>query len=185
MIKTHYFIAVTLEEKIKEQLAKWSESVKSHFPFRTWVHQQDYHITLAFLGETPTEKGEAVCEKLHEIGQQHERFSLTLAEIGIFGQPRAPRILWQTVEQEQALIALRNDVYGACEHIGFTLDARPFAPHITIARKWQGEEEFSLEKLKSFERVQGCFTVKEVILYRTHLDRVPKYEAIALFPLSH
>ncbi|WP_027409603.1 RNA 2',3'-cyclic phosphodiesterase [Anoxybacteroides tepidamans] len=183
MKKTHYFIAVPLTDGVKKELATWSRSIASQFPFRTWVHQEDYHLTLAFLGDASSEKRKAVCEAMKAIGKQHAPFSLELERIGVFGNPQAPRILWKGVKREEGLFALQQDVYEACKQIGFMLDDRPFAPHITVARKWQGETNFSLEEIRYVDRVQGHFAVDQIVLYQTHLDRVPKYETIATFPL--
>ncbi|MBB5324443.1 2'-5' RNA ligase [Anoxybacillus tepidamans] len=182
MKKTHYFIAVPLADEVKEKLVQWKNEVAPHFPFRTWVHQEDYHITLAFLGEASSSQRQAVCEAMAMIGKNHAPFSLTLEGIRFFGNSSAPRILWQGVKREEALFALQRDVYEACVRIGFRLDVRPFTPHITIARKWEGEKRFRLEEMRNI--VEGSFDVHEIVLYQTHLDRVPKYEVIASVSLS-
>jgi 2'-5' RNA ligase len=184
MRKTHYFIAVPLANDVKERLAKWQETVAPRFPFRSWVHKEDYHITLAFLGDASVEQLQSVCQAMEQITKHHSPFSLSLATIGTFGNLDAPRILWQGVEKEEKLTALQRDVYAACVDIGFSLDRRPFKPHITVARKWQGEDEFRLDELRKGKTSEGSFLVDRIVLYQTHLDRLPKYEAIASFPLS-
>ena len=184
MKQTHYFIAVPMAAEVKKQIAQWKEQIAFAFPFRTWVHEEDYHITLAFLGHVPQAKVEEVREKMAEVAVRHTPFSLSLSEIRTFGDRTAPRILWQGVEKEEKLWVLQRDVYTACTDIGFSLDKRPFTPHITIARKWQGSEAFRLEELKQKPRIAATFSVREIVLYQTHLDRTPKCEAIASFPFS-
>lgn len=183
MKQTHYFIAVPIVAAVKKQIAQWKEQIVSSFPFHTWVHEEDYHITLAFLGHVPATKVEEVREKMIEVAARHAPFSLSLSEIHTFGDRTAPRILWQGVEKEEKLWALQRDVHTACIDIGFSLDKRPFTPHITIARKWQGNEAFRLEALKQKPRIAATFSVHDIVLYQTHLDRTPKYEEIASFPL--
>lgn len=184
MKKTHYFIAVPIADEVKKQIADWKEGIAATFPFRTWVHQQDYHITLAFLGYVPPAKIEELCQMIRQVAKRHAPFALSLSEIQMFGNRTAPRILWQGVEKEEKLFALQRDVYAACTAIGFSLEKRPFTPHITIARKWQGNEGFQLRDLQMKPRVSETFPVGQIVLYQTHLDRTPKYEALALFPLS-
>ncbi|BDG46112.1 RNA 2',3'-cyclic phosphodiesterase [Parageobacillus sp. KH3-4] len=184
MKKTHYFIAVPIADEVKKQIAEWKEGIASAFPFRTWVHQQDYHITLAFLGYVPPAKIDKICQIIGEVAKCHAPFALSLSEIQTFGNRTAPRILWQGVEKEEKLFALQRDVHAACIDIGFSLGKRPFTPHITIARKWQGNEVFCLNDLQMKPRVNATFPVGQIVLYQTHLDRTPKYEALALFPLS-
>ena len=38
--------------KLKTNLNAGMEKLKSAFPFKKWLHPADYHITMAFLGDT-------------------------------------------------------------------------------------------------------------------------------------
>ncbi|ANB62250.1 RNA 2',3'-cyclic phosphodiesterase [Anoxybacteroides amylolyticum] len=183
MKKTHYFLAVPITDEIKQKIANWCEKAAPRFPFRTWVHKDDYHLTLVFLGAVSAQQLQAVKEKMAAICNNYSPFSITLKGIGTFGVPSSPRILWQGIERTELLWSLRHDIYEACRTLGFSLDPRPFAPHMTLARKWQGEKPFAFMELPDV--VEGHVLVHEVVLYQTHLDRVPKYEAIASFPLRH
>ncbi|WP_060788031.1 RNA 2',3'-cyclic phosphodiesterase [Geobacillus zalihae] len=183
MKRSHYFIAVPLTSEAKQAIARFSGDAASSLPFRTWVHEEDYHITLAFLGDVPPKKMAPLCEAMAAVAAKSAPFSLALAGLGTFGERTAPRVFWQGVETEEALNGLRRDVYEACMKLGFSLDRRPFAPHITIARKWQGAEPFRPDRLRSLAAAKVVFSVPEIVLYRTNMERTPKYEAIAVFPL--
>jgi len=183
MKRTHYFIAVPLTAEARQAIRRFADDASSSLPFRTWVHEQDYHITLAFLGDVPPEKMNPLREAMTAVAARCVPFSLRLAGLGTFGERTAPRIFWQGVKAEEMLAALRSDVYEACGALGFSLDRRPFAPHITIARKWQGAEPFRPETLRSLPAASAVFSVPEMVLYRTNMDQTPKYEAIASFPL--
>ncbi len=54
--QTHYFFAVKLPEETKLILKSHIEKLKGILPFGRWVHHEDLHITLAFLGHAPVEK---------------------------------------------------------------------------------------------------------------------------------
>ncbi|STO13405.1 2'-5' RNA ligase [[Flavobacterium] thermophilum] len=183
MRRNHYFIAVPLTADAKQAIARFSGDAASSLPFRTWVHEQDYHITLAFLGDVPPERMAPLCEAMNAVAARCAPFSLELAGLGTFGERTAPRIFWQGVKAETALNELRREVYEACLALGFSLDRRPFAPHITIARKWQGEAPFQPEALHSLPAASAAFSVPEIVLYRTNMEKTPKYETIAAFPL--
>ena len=78
-------------------------------------------------------------------------------------------------------------MFSACEEAGFELETRPFRPHITLARKWIGEEAFQQTLLEIWNELQSeplAFQANEVVLYQTHLHKTPKYEAIQVFPLT-
>jgi RNA 2',3'-cyclic 3'-phosphodiesterase len=185
MKQHHYFYAVPLPDETKEQMAEWASEVKRALPFQRWVHPEDVHITLAFLGGTEEAQLERSIERIREVTEGTPPFSLETRRLGIFGNPLSPRILWTDVSSSSSLLALRDNVYSACQQEGYELDNRPFNPHITIARKWDGEEKFSPAMLDRYLLSEPLkFKVKECVLYRTHLDRTPKYEIVEKFLLN-
>ncbi|MGF2617455.1 RNA 2',3'-cyclic phosphodiesterase [Rossellomorea vietnamensis] len=184
MKQHHYFFAVPIPQETKETMEEWSGKVKGALPFQRWVHPQDYHITLAFLGGTEEERLRKTIERVHALKGEFHIFSLAVQQLGTFGKPSSPRILWSDVSPSSSLSSLRDAVYSACLQEGYELDQRPFNPHITIARKWAGDEEFPGSKLASLSLEEPLeFKVEEFVLYRTHLDRTPKYETVEKFTL--
>lgn len=180
--KHHYFLAAKLPKEVKDFLKDWVEQHKFDFPFARWVHHEDYHITLAFLGFAEENMKQDVIGTLSQALIEDDPFTLTLNKIGTFGPHKKPRIFWADVEQSEDLNQVQKKVHRQCIEIGFQLDKKPFRPHITLARKWQGNEDFEVESLKEFEN-RLSFTVNEVVLYETHLDKTPKYHEYARFSL--
>jgi RNA 2',3'-cyclic 3'-phosphodiesterase len=183
---THYFYALRLPIEIKEQLHHYTIEVKEKWPFSRWVHQEDYHITLAFLGFAPNEKLEHSKKLVKQYVGQMEPFPLRIETIGLFGQRESPRIFLVGVNQEERLHTVRNQVYRGCQEAGFTLETRAFHPHITLARKWKGDNPFSktaFEEECTFKPLP--FVANEVVLYQTHLKQNPKYEAIEVYSLGN
>jgi len=183
MSKHHYFLAAKLPNNVKEYLKEWVEVNKVDFPFAKWVHFEDYHITLAFLGFAEENMKQEVIDKIPEVLRDERPFTLTLSKIGTFGPHKKPRIFWADVEHSEDLNQIQKKVHRQCVNIGFDLDKKTFRPHITLARKWQGESDFEIETLKEFENSLS-FTVNEVVLYETHLDKTPKYHEYAVFSLT-
>ncbi|MCR8850209.1 RNA 2',3'-cyclic phosphodiesterase [Rossellomorea sp. SC111] len=181
MLKSHYFFALSLSEGTKEYINACMEPMRLDGSFKKWVHPEDYHLTLAFLGSA-----DELGPVMDNVGRlAHPSFPLTLSGFGTFGKSESPRILWMGVEPSGMLHRLRDLVYGACEDAGFQLDQRPFSPHITVGRKWNGEYSFSQEWLNEFQPAERhMFTATEVVLYHTHPDRLPKYEAVHTIPLQ-
>ena len=184
MKQHHYFYAVPLPQQTKSQILEWTSEIKNSLSFQKWVHPEDVHITLAFLGGTEEDRLTRTNERIHEAARQLSSFSLRTGNLGVFGSPSSPRILWTDVHSSSALSNLRDTVYMACEQEGYTLDKRPFNPHITIARKWLGDDTFNKDKLNIFSLTEPIeFKVEKLVLYRTHPDRTPKYEVVANFDL--
>ncbi len=177
-MKRHYFIALPLPEEVKQFLQEKAERLKKHFPFQKWVHPEDFHLTLAFLGNAEPDKL-AECWRDCEITLQNEQcFLLQLHEFGTFGRRDQPRIFWSAPKSEDRLILVQSAVAAACKKNHFILDDRPFRPHITLARKYRAENPFTEEALQSCQSMLKelpPFYVKEVALFETRVDHEPKY----------
>lgn len=187
-MKKHYFLAVPIEEKQRELLQNWIQINKASLPFKSWVHPEDYHITLAFLGDVqPRTRLNDLIKNVNESIKNCGQFEVSLKGIDIFGKKESPRIFWASVEHSSSLNRLQTQMAKACEASGFELDRKPFRPHITLARKWSSEKPFikpsGLERV--FAEYPSSSTVTSIHLFQTNLDQIPKYEAINSFPLLH
>ncbi|MGX9136072.1 RNA 2',3'-cyclic phosphodiesterase [Rummeliibacillus sp. JY-2-4R] len=183
---THYFWAVKLPDSIKQTIQNEMEDLKQIFLFDRWVHMNDYHITLAFLGAVDEQKLQTVIERVSEGIKNEKVFPLQIQGINVFGNTKSPRIFWGAVNHESALFQLQEIVHRKCEEVGFTLETRPYHPHITIARKWSGNGEFNtnlLEKYNPFHEKPLSFIADEIVLYKTNLEKAPKYEPIKTISL--
>lgn len=183
---THYFYALELPGEIKEMLKDTIHGLQGELPFKTWVHPQDLHITLAFLGNAPEVNMKAANELIGVALNDTTTFKLEIDHLGIFGRKDSPRIFWAGLEKSSELNEVREAVFSSCTTAGFSLETRPFSPHITIARKWVGEKAFEagqLEAVNPFKK-ELIFHAERVVLYKTHLGKSPKYEPITLFPLA-
>lgn len=176
------FVAIPVPEHISGRLENWTREQKDKLPFRKWSHPRDYHITLQFLGDTPAARHEALQAALREA--RVKPFSLALNGAGTFGPPSAPRVLWAAVGGDlEALTALHREIVKATRPIGFEPEDRPYAPHITLARRFAGDGEMpsdaALSAPSSYEWEADRF-----VLMRTHMNASPMYEIIGTFPMS-
>ncbi|MFS0822357.1 RNA 2',3'-cyclic phosphodiesterase [Bacillus sp. 1P02SD] len=186
--QTHYFLALALPAETKELLSKWREMLEPRLMFKSWVHPEDLHITLAFLGGQASFKQLTdIKRQMAEIAKQYERFTLQINELGTFGKTDSPRILWAGVEESESLRMLQKDVYLACTDLGFSLDKRRFTPHITMARRWKSESSFlptQLQDIVQPKEDKSIFKAEHFVLYQTHLNRSPKYQPLSIFSLK-
>ncbi len=186
MADAHYFVAVPVTEPARSTIREWAALLQERYSFKKWVHPQDYHITLAFLGSAEFSRMERLKKALRPVIAGHEPFTLQINDMGTFGRPDAPRILWAGVEKSDQLKRLRDSVYETCQEHGFNLDKRPFNPHITIARKWTGDRDFSTVSAHAPVPKDGKIIeqVKHAVLYQTHMRRVPMYQPLKIFQLG-
>ncbi|MFK4997387.1 RNA 2',3'-cyclic phosphodiesterase [Bacillus sp. N9] len=169
------FFAIKLPDEVKDELVRIQEKFKIVAPFKSWVHPEDLHITLAFLGHATDIKISEAIKLTADALKGVKAFQLEVNHIGTFGLSRAPRILWAGMEDSESLHRLQKIVHTACEVAQFQLDQRPYRPHITLGRKWTGKNEFDKELIPIFEQPL-TFIAKEVVLYRTYPDQSPKYK---------
>lgn len=182
---THYFWALRLSNDVKKLMFEELQKIKGNFPFKRWVHELDYHITLTFLGSAQEEKLALATSLVGETVRSVKAFPIELQGLNVFGNREVPRIFWASVKQESQLYELQKQVFNVCSEIGFSLESRPYLPHITLARNWNGDkfEREWLEQYNPFRHLPISFIANEVVLYKTNIEKVPKYEAIATFPL--
>ncbi len=181
----HFFIAVPLPSDIKAALNEKSKKMKTDFRFKRWVHQEDYHITLAFLGYADEEQLQAVMDKTRENLRNVPPFELNIQGFNAFGRKEYPRILWVDLLESKPLNFVREIVYRDCIKAGFELDKKPFIPHITVARKWdEACGKFLFEALMDENFQLSKFLVEEVILYESKIEETPKYHKKAVIRLD-
>lgn len=182
--KWRLFVAIPLPSLIKERIHGWCLEQQNDLMFRRWVHPADYHITVQFLGDTPAERAAPILGALQEAASQIEPFRLEAAGIGVFGPPTRPRVLWSGVQGEMtALHRLHSRVTAANAELGYVPEERPYAPHITLARKFsEGAklQEPLLNKGLSF----GDWTNDTILVYRTRVTESPMYEVVGIVSLQ-
>lgn len=88
------------------------------------------HLTLVFIGATPRERVASLQGLMYGI--RLPRFALRLDQSGWW---RHNGIAWAgTRAAPEALIALQQMLARGAERLGFSLDVRPYVPHLTLAR---------------------------------------------------
>ena len=89
------------------------------------------HLTVAFLGDLGEDRLEAARRAAE--GGGWKAFDVTLDQVGSF---RGARVGWAGCrEPAPGLIELQSGLSGRLVEAGFALDDRPYAAHVTLARK--------------------------------------------------
>ena len=93
-MKTHFFFALVLPDEVNAYLHGVTEQIKPDYPFKKWLHQADYHITMAFLGDAHEPMRMDAIKRVKQALAGEPPFNLELSETGVFGKKDSPRILW-------------------------------------------------------------------------------------------
>jgi 2'-5' RNA ligase len=94
------------------------------------------HVTLQFLGEigdAEEARAVAVARELCRDGGLTP-FRIVVAGVGAFPDSESPRVIFLGIERAEPLIALAGALGARLRAEGFTLDDRPYHPHLTLAR---------------------------------------------------
>jgi len=99
-----------------------------------WVAPTNYHVTLAFLGWTGADAIGAVCDALERATVGQDRITFRTSRLGAFGSLDQANVLWAGIDDPGPLTRLAAPLREAMTALGFASDARPYHPHVTIAR---------------------------------------------------
>jgi RNA 2',3'-cyclic 3'-phosphodiesterase len=141
---------------------------------------ENQHVTVKFLGATPTPLVDRVREAIEAVAAASAAFRSRVDGLGAFPTARRARVLWAGLDDaEGRLVALAGAVDRALSR-DFPAEKRAFSPHLTIARF---EPPVGLPELPAI--ATEAFAVDRVVLFRSHLRRpAPVYEPLATFPLG-
>ncbi|MER5747989.1 RNA 2',3'-cyclic phosphodiesterase [Streptomyces sp. NPDC002225] len=130
------FIALAPPDHAKEELAQALRHAHATHPRMRWNRIEDWHITLAFLGELPTTTVPPLRPPLAALAADHPPLRLALHGSGTFDD----RVLWSGITGDlDRLHHLAADVRTTVRNHGIDFEDRPLRPHLTLARARRGD----------------------------------------------
>ncbi|MBX5477052.1 MAG: RNA 2',3'-cyclic phosphodiesterase [Clostridia bacterium] len=182
------FAAVRIEEEPRQAIAAWQEELRSTGLDARWVAPAQLHLTLKFFGDLQRSTVEALARALGEAMDRQRPFHITLRGAGAFPNLKRPRVLWVGVGQgAPALAALAAVVEEVARGLGVPFDARPFEPHLTVARLRDGAAPVALPAAftDAARRSWGEQVVRDVrLIHSTLTPEGPVYRDLGRFKLE-
>ncbi|HEY5550725.1 MAG TPA: RNA 2',3'-cyclic phosphodiesterase [Opitutaceae bacterium] len=124
------FVAIDAPPAVSESLAALAQPIRGF----KWTHPETLHLTLRFIGDTPSGEVGALAVMLRAI-RDVASFVLTIGGVGVFPQRGAAQVVWAGIEvAHPRLHQLRQRVDDAILAAGLAPDMRSFHPHFTLAR---------------------------------------------------
>jgi 2'-5' RNA ligase len=132
------FVAVPLDAAARSAVEAVVDSVR-RIPVQgrsvRWVRLDGLHVTIRFLGPTPTSRVGDLTAAVADAAEGVEPFSMSLVGSGGFPSGGRPRAIWIGVgDGRAALETLANRVSAALVAHGWPHEERPFRAHLTLAR---------------------------------------------------
>lgn len=135
--KWRMFVAIELPASVRRQLIEHIDRLRDFNPEgrASWVRQDNLHLTLKFLGDTPVTRVESIAQAAQRAASKVEPFEIVVGGCGAFPPSGQPCVLWIGIEDHAGkLVELQAALEDECANVGFPREQRPFHPHLTIAR---------------------------------------------------
>jgi len=183
------FIAVDVDNAVRNASHKILERLANSDATVRWVEKESLHVTLKFLGEVASVDTPRVCQIVGDIARQFSPFSLQFCGTGAFPDIQRPRTVWLGIDDDegsQVLEKIHKAMDDRLMDMGFLPESRRFHPHLTLGRVKSGRNLATLtEQLaKTAESRAGSCTVRELVVYASYLEKSgPSYQTMARVPL--
>ncbi|MCD4784941.1 MAG: RNA 2',3'-cyclic phosphodiesterase [Candidatus Eremiobacteraeota bacterium] len=182
------FIAVPIQLKLKRKFFNLVNQLKSIGANVKWVKEENFHITLKFLGDTPESRLDEVESAIRSALEGFSPARLKFGGIGAFPNFRRPSVLWIGLESGyEELSAIAGNLEDSLERLGYEREHRKFRSHLTIGRvKSQKGVSKLMEKAEFLKKFDGGnMKLTHIYLMKSDLGPSgPTYTVLREFPLT-
>lgn len=185
-MRTFIAIKIKPEALLLQKMADLRKEL-SEEPIK-WVNEQDFHLTLKFLGETSEEQVIQIKKCLAEFASLQQPVSFILSGMGYFKSRGIPRVLYVDIHNGEALQHLADNIETLLVHLGYKKEARPFNPHLTLGRiKFLKNKKQFYQAVEAHQYVSSnIITINEITFFQSHLTpEGPEYRDLARFELKN
>lgn len=161
------FIAINLPMELKKQLAVLEQELKYKYCNVKWVTEENFHLTIKFLGEVPVDTFDEVIEGIKAGIEAIESFNISFKKLGVFPKKDKAKVIWLGVDKgKEDVVNLFNKIESALAKVGFKKETKAYKPHLTMGRS--REPQFiDIDKFPN--NFEGICRVKSVDLMMSNL----------------
>lgn len=170
------FVAVDLDENLRRAAGRAARTLRERLERAesygvSWVHADNLHLTLRFLGEVEQD----VAARLEAVVAEpfaEAPFDVELAGAGTFPPVGSVRVVWLgIVAGSDALGRLHDEVEARLAPFAFEREDRPYRAHLTIGR-FRAPAPGRVREVIASAGVGGLgrCTIRRVTLYRSQLS---------------
>ena len=183
--RVRLFVAVSIPRPHLEHVDEQIQTFRSKVTNARWTELDNQHVTLKFLGSTPSDRLTDVTKVCEVVAASHSPGMVSLGDVGAFPSSKRVRVLWVGLRDETRLLErIAADLDQGFEPLGFPTEARSFTPHLTLCRfripvpLKAGLPEIDTTALEPFE-------IGAIELFRSHLSpKGARYEVLGSVPLG-
>jgi 2'-5' RNA ligase len=184
------FVAIVPPSGALAELAEVVDPLRAAEPGLRWTGADEWHLTLAFLGEVAETVVPELTGRLERAAGRHPGQSLSLRGGGAFPKRSKATVLWAGIAGDrQALAVLAASVAAGARRAGAPSpdEGRPFRGHVTLARSRQPADLTAL--VAALDGLDGSgWPASAIALIRSHPPSQahgrPRYEQLGSWPLG-
>ena len=166
--KLRLFTAVRVPETHLAWLDDATAAAKA-LPGARWTAPENQHVTLNFIGWTPSGNLPLVVGALDAVGTRHGPSDASISGLGTFPSERRARVLWAGIDDPDGLLpALAGDLGDELRAAGYVPEDRAYTAHLTLARFKTPRSVAGL--LPELPAPPGTFTIDRITLFRSRLS---------------
>ena len=168
------FCAIELPKPTRDLVLRHIACLKAAVPdaHASWSRDANLHLTLKFLDEITKTSVPDFSQAASRAATGVQPFSIRLEQTGVFPSHGQPRVLWIGINDLSSKLGeLHTHLERESAQAGFAKEARPFHPHLTIARLRQPADARVLAAAHmqmEFEPVE--IAVTELLVIRSELS---------------
>lgn len=131
-----------------------------------WVPEENFHITLAYIGQVEEPLAEEIDGELARIRQGG--FEARLKGVNAFGGAK-PQMMHAVVEPSEPLTRLHEKTVSVLRRLGVKIDKGRYVPHVTLARPRHAAPELVQAWIAANNLFDsGPFPVDRFVLFSSH-----------------
>ena len=132
--KLKLFVAIPVPQNLKQDIRKFIESNSSVANVR-WLPEENWHVTLFFIGFVNENKLDSINEKLTKEIKLKSPFTLHFEKFSMEGKPSQYSMIWFRFKFSETFSEISEEIKRALKkELEQVQEFKRSIPHITLAR---------------------------------------------------